>query len=39
MVIITNKKVRKKDEFLSILKAYILRWRIGEMFHIQKKWT
>ena len=36
MVLITNKQVRKKDEVLSILKAYILRWRIEEMFRVQK---
>src|SRR5690625_5070116 len=36
MVLLTNKQVRKKDEVLSILKAYILRWRIEEMFCVQK---
>lgn len=36
MVLITNKQVRKKDEVLSILKAYILRWRIEETFRVQK---
>jgi len=36
MVLLTNKQVRKKDEILSILKAYILRWRIEEMFRVQK---
>ena len=36
MVLLTNKQVRKKDEVLSILKAYILRWRIEEMFRVQK---
>lgn len=36
MVLLTNKQVRKKDEVLSILKAYITRWRIEEMFRVQK---
>jgi len=36
MVLLTNKKVRRKDEVLSILKAYITRWRIEEMFRVQK---
>src|SRR5690625_848743 len=36
MVLLTNKQVRKKDEVLSILKAYILRWRIEQMFRVQK---
>src|SRR5690625_4229799 len=37
MVLLTNKQVRKKDEVLSILKAYIVRWRIEEMFRVQKQ--
>jgi len=37
MVLLTNKRIRKKDEVLSILKAYILRWRIEEMFRVQKQ--
>jgi len=37
MVLLTNKRVRKKDEVLSILKAYITRWRIEEMFRVQKQ--
>src|SRR5699024_9756414 len=37
MVLLTNKQVRKKDEVLSILKAYITRWRIEEMFRVQKE--
>jgi hypothetical protein len=36
MVLLTNKQVRKKAEVISILKAYILRWRIEEMFRVQK---
>lgn len=36
MVLLTNKQVKKKDEVLSILKAYITRWRIEEMFRVQK---
>ena len=37
MVLITNKRVGKKAEVLSILKAYITRWRIEEMFRVQKQ--
>src|SRR5690625_1264164 len=37
MVLLTNKRARKKDEVLSILKAYITRWRIEEMFRVQKQ--
>src|SRR5690606_13487823 len=37
MVLLTNKRPRKKDEVLSILKAYITRWRIEEMFRVQKQ--
>lgn len=37
MVVLTNKVVKKKDEVLSILKAYITRWRIEEMFRVQKQ--
>ncbi|MFD1362814.1 transposase [Lentibacillus salinarum] len=37
MVLLTNKQVRKKAEVLSILKAYITRWRIEEMFRVQKQ--
>lgn len=37
MVLLTNKRVRKKDEVISILKAYITRWRIEEMFRVQKQ--
>src|SRR5699024_6055729 len=36
MVLLTNKRVRRKKEVLSILKAYITRWRIEEMFRVQK---
>jgi len=36
MVLLTNKLVKKKVEVLSILKAYITRWRIEEMFRVQK---
>ena len=36
MVLLTNKRVKQKDEVLSILKAYISRWRIEEMFRVQK---
>jgi len=36
MVLLTNKPVKKKKEVLSILKAYITRWRIEEMFRVQK---
>ncbi|HLR71590.1 MAG TPA: hypothetical protein VK085_09185 [Pseudogracilibacillus sp.] len=36
MVLLTNKRVSKKAEVLSILKAYITRWRIEEMFRVQK---
>lgn len=36
MVLLTNKLVEKKTEVLSILKAYISRWRIEEMFRVQK---
>lgn len=36
MVLLTNKLVKKKEEVLSILKAYITRWRIEEMFRVQK---
>lgn len=37
MVLLTNKRAKKKDEVLSILKAYITRWRIEEMFRVQKQ--
>ena len=37
MVLLTNKRVQKKNEVLSILKAYITRWRIEEMFRVQKQ--
>lgn len=37
MALLTNKQVRKKNEVLSILKAYITRWRIEEMFRVQKQ--
>jgi len=37
MVLLTNKQVQKKKEVMSILKAYILRWRIEEMFRVQKQ--
>jgi hypothetical protein len=37
MVLLTNKRIQKKKEVLSILKAYILRWRIEEMFRVQKQ--
>src|SRR5690625_2805647 len=37
MVLLTNKRIRKKDEVLSVLKAYIIRWRIEEMFRVQKQ--
>ena len=36
MVLLTNKLVKRKKEVLSILKAYITRWRIEEMFRVQK---
>jgi len=36
MVLLTNKRVKQKDEVLSVLKAYISRWRIEEMFRVQK---
>jgi len=36
MVLLTNKQVKRKNDVLSILKAYILRWRIEEMFRVQK---
>lgn len=37
MVLLTSKQVKKKNDVLSILKAYILRWRIEEMFRVQKQ--
>lgn len=37
MVLLTNKRIQKKDEVLSVLKAYITRWRIEEMFRVQKQ--
>lgn len=37
MVLLTNKPVQKKATVLSILKAYITRWRIEEMFRVQKQ--
>jgi len=37
MVLLTNKLVKRKAEVLSILKAYITRWRIEEMFRVQKQ--
>lgn len=37
MVLLTSKHVKQKDDVLSILKAYILRWRIEEMFRVQKQ--
>ena len=37
MVLLTNKRVNKKDDVRSILKAYIIRWRIEEMFRVQKQ--
>jgi len=36
MVLLTSKQVERKNDVLSILKAYILRWRIEEMFRVQK---
>jgi hypothetical protein len=36
MVLLTNKLVKRKEEVLSVLKAYITRWRIEEMFRVQK---
>lgn len=36
MVLLTNKLVKRKKEVLSVLKAYITRWRIEEMFRVQK---
>jgi len=36
MVLLTSKQVKRKNDVLSILKAYILRWRIEEMFRVQK---
>lgn len=37
MVLLTSKQVKRKDDVLSILKGYILRWRIEEMFRVQKQ--
>lgn len=37
MALLTNKQVRKKNEVLSVLKAYKTRWRIEEMFPVQKQ--
>ena len=37
MVHLTNKLVMKKPEVLSILKAYVTRWRIEELFRVQKQ--
>lgn len=37
MVLLTNKRIRKKEEVTSVLKAYITRWRIEEMFRVQKQ--
>jgi hypothetical protein len=37
MVLLTNKRIQKKDEVISVLKAYITRWRIEEMFRVQKQ--
>ncbi len=37
MVLLTNKRIQKKAEVLSVLKAYIIRWRIEEMFRVQKQ--
>jgi len=36
LVLLTSKQVKRKNDVLSILKAYILRWRIEEMFRVQK---
>src|SRR5690625_65428 len=36
MMLLTNKQVKQKKEVLSILKAYIMRWRIEEMFRVKK---
>src|SRR5699024_486387 len=36
MVLLPSKQVKQKNAVLSILKAYILRWRIEEMFRVQK---
>lgn len=36
MVLLTNKRIQNKNGVLSVLKAYILRWRIEEMFRVQK---
>ncbi|HAJ4038394.1 transposase [Oceanobacillus sp. FSL K6-0118] len=37
MVLLTNKRIQKKAEVISVLKAYITRWRIEEMFRVQKQ--
>ena len=37
MVLLTSKQAKRKDDVLSILKGYILRWRIEEMFRVQKQ--
>lgn len=36
LVLLTNKRVQKKNDVLSILKAYLTRWRIEEMFRVEK---
>ncbi|MBS4203385.1 hypothetical protein [Lederbergia citrea] len=37
MVLVTSKQVKQKNDVLSILKVYILRWRIEEMLRLQKQ--
>lgn len=37
MKLLTNKSIRSKKDVLRIVKAYITRWRIEELFRVQKQ--
>ena len=37
MKLLTNKKIDKKDDVLTIVKSYISRWRIEELFRVEKE--
>lgn len=37
MKLLTNHSIKGKDDVLRILKSYITRWRIEELFRVQKE--
>jgi len=37
MKLLTNRSIKGKDDVLHILKGYIMRWRIEELFRVQKE--